>query len=156
MKDNNNGSSFNADEIRKMLAEIGTDNINLFVDSLLMGLGFEFKLIGTKQLKETIVFVYHHPDTPHLTFQNDVYCDVAKHFNTKGPCVARNIRKTIADCTENGNLIVLNDLVHRNLVRKDYPPTNCELIMEIVAWIRLVHQKELNGRADPSEPDGSK
>lgn len=132
------------DELYEKLAKLSTNNIEALTGELLMCLGFKFKLTGTTFLKAAILFVYNNGDHRRIVRYNAVYKEIANQFDTNSPSVERNIRTAVSVCTEHGNLVALNDLLHNNLVQKDFPPSNCDLISGIATWLRLLQQKELS------------
>ena len=119
----------------------GTNDVSVVVGRLLMKLLFKSKLLGTTYLKEAVLYRYEKAECSIVSLTKDVYPTVANKLSTTVNRVERAIRNAISDCHEHGNLLAFNDLIHSEVIKEKYPPTNGELISVITSWLQLERQQ---------------
>ncbi len=139
--DSKNACFLRGEKLYQSVVGDGACDVHALVGQLLIGLGFKSKLIGTQFLKDAIVYRYQKSDVAHVSYNNDVYLQVANKLHSTVCRVERAIRNTINDCAEFGNLNAFDDLTHGRLTENGYVPSNTELISSIVGWLEIEKDK---------------
>ncbi len=124
-----------ADELYRYVVEESNCDIEIYVQQLLTCLGFRAKLEGTGYLEQAIVCRLGLPENAKVRYTKIIYQTVAQNNLTSTACVEHGIRTSVADCCIYGNLKVLNDLTHKQLVTEDCPPSNARLINAIAKFL---------------------
>ncbi len=99
------------------------------IQMLLVQTGFRNKLTGSAYLCKAVEIYCKSPAELTRRLTNELYPVVAQDFNTSAMCVERNIRTAIQDSYDRGGLFSLNRIFNCNVVEKNYPPTNADIIM---------------------------
>lgn len=121
--------------MESIIGQVEQKDIYDIIKSLLFALCFKNKLIGTKYLTEVLAISCSH-SYHETSLSAGAYAIVARKHNSTVSSVERAIRTAIKDCHQNGNLQLLNKLFIGGFIDADYPPSNGELIAEIVAKLR--------------------
>lgn len=119
----------------------GTYDVNVVLGRLFMLMVLKTKLHGTTYLREAIVYRYERGLDSRVSLTKEIYPAVASNQCTTVNRVERNIRNTINDCYEHGNLFAFNILTRSEVIKTDYVPTNGELINIIASWLILERQQ---------------
>lgn len=112
-------------------------NFDQALAHLLYVLGFRAHLLGVRFLRETIKCYYNLGAKAKVSFNKTIYPEVAKIFGTSAYCVERDIRNSINSCYYSGSLFRFNSIAVCVFVTEQYPPTNCEFIVQIAEWMHL-------------------
>ena len=107
----------------------------------MLAMGFKLHLCGSSYLCEAIKYCYQLSDNEKVSFSGQVYPYVAQKRNSTVRNVARDIRTTIQSCYNGGKMFTFNEICGYELISQQYPPTNSELIMNIVAWIKTCQEE---------------
>lgn len=125
-------------DFEEVMNFVRDNEISNVAEKLLFVLGFKSNLFGTRYLIDGIVLRYAKENA---SLCKELYPEIAQKYNTTASRVERGIRHCISGCYESGNLSMLNQLFHCNIVSSNYSPTNSELISSICTAIHIEKEK---------------
>ena len=118
--------------------------INYFVEDLLLALSFRNCLVGRTYLHDCLVQVCIE-GKHNVNLAEEVYPVIAKRYSCSEASVSKAIRHSLIACFNDGNLKKVNRIFRYDIIGKT-PPTNAEFITTMAILIK----RFLRTRADKS------
>ena len=105
-------------------------------EQLLLVLGFQTRLKGTRYLSEAIALKY----CDEKQSCADIYNSIATKHNTTPVNVERTVRHALKNCRNEGSITDFNRFVGCNAIDRKFDTTNSEFISVISKWLRWVRE----------------
>ena len=121
------------DKVPKIDLEfVQNKDVDTVVERLLMLLGFQSRLVGTRYLSKAIALKYADEK---LSCMN-IYAKIAEEHCTAPASVERAIRHSLNSCRSEGNIQNFNAIIGGNVIDRNFETTSSEFISVISRWLR--------------------
>ena len=109
-------------------------DVETAAEKLLVFLGFQTRLVGTRYLSKAITMKYNDEKLS----CGSIYADIAEKQHSAPASVERAIRHALNNCRREGNIHQFNLIVGFHVIDRKFYTTNSEFISVVSKWLRWV------------------